>query len=181
MDAMATIEMARQTVESLYKNEQARMSAVETLRYESKYMTQDIRNLWDLMDVVFETFPSENGLNLKEPYISTSYDKKNDDNVTCRVELSYWPYFNDNNRIYEWALENVTNYESFSTKVSTALSLSHDGKRLFANYRFESPTAIIRVGIDVKVPDEDVWMLRSIGKIQVTEQVVRSESLVCTK
>ena len=170
MDEYEVLSAVENVIRSNEKQTHTCAQAATELVVNRFLIERDIDDLMGMINYEFATFPGTVDFSQYKPYISCDYDSGESE---YRVELAYYLYPNDA-RVYDWTMENAPN-------LSMNIALSHNGKKLYVNWEYKTDLVTIKVSYDAILPDEDVWMLRSIGKIQVTEQVVRNESLVCTK
>ena len=133
------------------------------------------------MAQLFRTFPHTGGKSFfdSEPYFCVNYKKEDDDDILrAYLQITYYPYFHGNNsEIYAWCLENI----NWADK--DACNLSYDGKKLNFKVTVHSYDGCIDlvVSFSVDIPEEDEWMLRSIGKLQTREVPAYVEQCVVCK
>ena len=170
MDANEVSRLTMDVIKDNDKRAHTRALAATELVVNRFLVERDIDDLMNVIADTFATFPETIDFNQHKPYISCDY---NSNESEFRIEMEYYLY-PQSASVYDWTMGQIPDS-------LVDVNLSHTGKKLYVNWKFETDLVTIKVSYDAILPDEDVWMLRSIGKIQVTEQVVRNESLVCTK
>lgn len=141
-------------------------------------------------DVWVSDFPNIEDLDTPTVDIEDYVDEENKDKRRAYLSNHVWLYSpwskrDEYNRVlYDWLM-------SHKLSDDEELTISYNGKSLTFRKKMlggidddessQHHIARLSISMDVSIPEEDIWMLKSLGKIVNREVTVSEQVVMCTK